>query len=184
MKKVERVTGKVVPYLEDDIDTDKIIPAQYLTSTSRSGFGEALFKRLREEPKFTLNLPIYSGGKVLLVGANFGCGSSREHAVWALQGAGFEAVMAPYFADIFQSNCGKNGLLAIDLTPEVFLILKEHSLLATGDLQIEIDLRREELIIGKDVIGKFKYDSFQRHCLLNGVDELGFLLEKVRGHSV
>jgi 3-isopropylmalate/(R)-2-methylmalate dehydratase small subunit len=160
----------------NDVDTDLIIPAQYLTSTSREGFGENLFRRLRDgDPSFPLNQPRFQGAEILVVGENFGCGSSREHAVWALQGAGFRAIIGKSFADIFSSNSGNNGLLLVQLEEEAIQALLQRA--AEEELQLTVDLEALTVAIVGDRGGawSFHYDPFRRHCLLNGLDTLDYL---------
>jgi 3-isopropylmalate/(R)-2-methylmalate dehydratase small subunit len=165
----------------DNIDTDQIIPARYLKATSKQGMGEALFADWRynadgtPKPGFILNKPESTGAKILLAGKNFGCGSSREHAAWALTGFGFRAVISTFFADIFRSNALKNGLLPIAVTP------KEHQVLFTlaaespeAEVYVDLNLQTVDLPGGKRIT--FPIDPFSKTCLLNGVDELGYLL--------
>lgn len=174
MDPLTQVKGKIVPLPIKDVDTDMIIPAQYLTSISREGFGEFLFKRLKDsDPSFPFNLPRYQGAPILVAGSNFGCGSSREHAVWALKDAGIKAVIAPSFADIFFNNSAKNGLLLVTAPTEFVDDLLVRA--ATEDIILEVDLetqviRREETSI------PFSYDSFRRYCIMNGLDDLEYVL--------
>lgn len=167
-----------------DVDTDMIIPAQYLTSISRDGFGENLFVRLRQNnPEFFMNQPRFSEAQILVADSNFGCGSSREHAVWALLGAGIRVVIAPSFADIFTSNSAKNGLLLVTLehaTVNQILHTATH-----GECVLHVDLAAQEVTYlssgahgSSDTEGSpwsFHYDPYQKHCLLNGLDDLDFL---------
>jgi 3-isopropylmalate/(R)-2-methylmalate dehydratase small subunit len=164
------LTSKTVVIPQADIDTDQIIPARYLTSTSREGFGPHLFADWRLDPRFVLNKPEAAGAQVLVAGANFGCGSSREHAPWALTGYGFRAVVSSSIADIFRSNSVKNGLLPVIVDPDSHRFLLEHP----GD-EVTIDLREQTLRFAGRVV-RFPIDPFSRHCLLEGMDELGFLL--------
>lgn len=175
-------TSRVVPLLVNDIDTDQIIPARFLKGTDKLGLGENLFADWRYSadgtPKadFVLNKPEHKGATILLAGANFGCGSSREHAPWALTAFGFRAVISTSFADIFRSNALKNGLLPIQVNhstqSELIEILKQ-----SPDAQLIVDLSTQTLTFpdGRTVV--FPVDSFAKHCLLNGVDELGYLLQ-------
>jgi 3-isopropylmalate/(R)-2-methylmalate dehydratase small subunit len=167
-------TTAVLP--QADIDTDQIIPARYLTSTSREGFGKFLFADWRLDPQgnprpeFPLNKPEAKGAQVLVAGENFGCGSSREHAPWALTDFGFRAVVSLSIADIFRSNAVKNGLLPVIVDPPSHRFLLDHP-----GLEVTIDLRQQTLLFdGRQV--RFPIDPFSRHCLLEGLDELGFLL--------
>ena len=159
-----------------DIDTDLIIPAEFLTSTARGGYGANLFRRLRDiGDDFPLNRPELAGASILVADDNFGCGSSREHAVWALKEAGFSAVIAKSFADIFRSNSSKNGLVLITLpTPQVNFLLEQTT---QPGCVLEVNLETEEVICPDNTRFEFKYDPFIRHCLLNGIDELDFILE-------
>lgn len=175
MEKFTKISALSAPLPQKDVDTDLIIPAQYLTSTSRSGYGENLFRRIREEQRdFFLNLPKYQGAKILIVGENFGCGSSREHAVWALLGAGFTAIVGTSFADIFSGNSAKNGLLLISLTKDEAnqLMLRAEQ----EELVLSIDLYQQSVITNDGLQYKFNYDPFRKSCLLNGQDDLDYLL--------
>jgi 3-isopropylmalate/(R)-2-methylmalate dehydratase small subunit len=181
---IRRIEGKVAPLPIDDVDTDQIIPASYLKVTDKSGLAEGLFANWRAEgarpgaQPFVLARPERRGATILLAGHNFGCGSSREHAPWALQGAGFRAVVSTRFADIFRSNALKNGLLAIeiDAAPHAELMARA---LADPELRVTVDLeqQRVELPDGNNV--PFQIDPFARTCLLQGVDQLGYLLEQL-----
>lgn len=180
MEKFVSHKGLAVSLAIKDIDTDLIIPAEFLTSTTRGGYGANLFRRLRDnQSDFFLNRPEFVGASVLVADNNFGCGSSREHAVWALKEAGFKAVIAKSFADIFRSNSSKNGLVLITLaTEQVNFLLKQAS--QPGYL-IEVNLETEQVVCPDSTIFSFNYDPFVRHCLLNGVDELDFILESKDG---
>jgi 3-isopropylmalate/(R)-2-methylmalate dehydratase small subunit len=166
VKAVRRVEGRVAVLDRPDVDTDQIIPKQFLKRIERTGFGEFLFYDWAQDPDFELNRPEAAGAKILLTGANFGCGSSREHAAWALQDRGFEAVVAPSFGDIFRTNCLKIGLLPVVLPQE-----QVKELIANGG-ELAIDL--EELTIGPY---SFEFDSFERHCLLEGLDDIARTLQ-------
>jgi len=166
----------------NDIDTDQIIPARYLKVTDKNGLGAACFSDWRYEadgqtpkPDFPLNKPEYKGAGVLIGGHNFGCGSSREHAPWALLGAGFKAVVSTYFADIFKGNALKNGLLPVIVDEETH---KQLISLAEEDptAQVTVDLEKQQLILPDGRGVTFPIDGFSRYCLLNGVDQLGFIL--------
>lgn len=175
MEKFTYIKSKVAPLAMNDVDTDLIIPAQYLTSISRKGYGENLFRRLRDEREdFVLNQSKFSGAQILIAGDNFGCGSSREHAVWAILGYGFKVVIAESFADIFAGNSAKNGLLLIALgAQQVARIQKEA---AAGDYLLEIDLEAQEVTEPDGKKTKFTYDPFRKHCLLNGLDDLDYII--------
>jgi 3-isopropylmalate/(R)-2-methylmalate dehydratase small subunit len=166
-------TGKVAPLDRANIDTDQIIPKQFLKRIERTGFGEFLFHDWRREPSFPLNH--YPGASILVAGKNFGCGSSREHAVWALEDFGFRTVIAPSFADIFSNNCGKNGVLAVVLSEaEVAEILRRAQ--APG-YSLTIDLEQKKVSDAQGFSASFAMDEFTRHCLLNGLDDIGLTLQ-------
>lgn len=181
MTQFQKFTSRVVPLLINDIDTDQIIPARFLKATDKLNMGKNLFADWRYLPDgspnkdFVLNKPENSGAQILLAGDNFGCGSSREHALWALSGFGFRAIMSTSFADIFRSNALKNSLLPIVVEPQVHaeLITLVND---TPDASLTVDLPSQvvQLPNGKNI--SFPIDSFSKTCLLNGVDELGYLL--------
>jgi 3-isopropylmalate/(R)-2-methylmalate dehydratase small subunit len=181
MEAIKRVQGRVAPLPINDIDTDQIIPARYLKVTDKNGLGAACFSDWRynadgsPKPEFVLNMPEYTGARVLVGGHNFGCGSSREHAPWALMGAGFGAVVSTYFADIFRSNSLKNGLLPIivdaDTHQQLISLAQEDP-----NTQVMIDLEAQTLTLPDGRSVTFPIDGFSKHCLLNGVDQLGYLL--------
>jgi 3-isopropylmalate/(R)-2-methylmalate dehydratase small subunit len=181
MEPVKTFTGKVVAVPVNDIDTDQIIPARYLKVTDKAGLGQALFSDWRYEadgspkPDFVLNQPQHQGASVLIGGHNFGCGSSREHAPWALMGAGFKAVISTYFADIFRNNSLKNGLLPIVVDEETHRQLLS---LAQEDpeTRVTVDLESQTVTLPDGRAVTFPIDGFSKHCLLNGVDQLGYLL--------
>jgi len=180
MKPFTEHTGKVAPLYRSNIDTDQIIPKQFLKRIEKTGFGEFLFNDWRRsadgkpDPNFPLNDPHYSGASILVAGKNFGCGSSREHAPWALQGAGFKAVISTYFADIFKGNSLKNGLLPIVVDQETYYQLV--SLFEEDPTtSVTVDLVNQKLTLpGGQQVG-FPIDPFAKHCLTNGLDQLGFL---------
>jgi 3-isopropylmalate/(R)-2-methylmalate dehydratase small subunit len=180
MEPIQRFTSRVVVLPIDNIDTDQIIPARFLKVTDKAGLGESLFAdwRYREDgsPKedFILNDPSSKGAQVLFAGDNFGCGSSREHAPWALVGYGFRAVISTFFADIFQNNALKNGLLPLVVSKEVHTTL-QRQLEADPDAVVTVDLAEQELTLPNDDKVIFPIDRFAKHCLLNGLDQLGFL---------
>src|SRR5271170_7061995 len=168
MERFTALTSKVIPLPIKDVDTDMIIPAQFLTSISRDGYGQNLFRRLRDnDPEFPFNQSRYSGAEILVADDNFGCGSSREHAVWALQGAGIKAVIAKSFADIFSSNSGKNGLLLAAVEPGAAKRLL--SLAADGNLELTVDLKTQTVTGPNGLRAEFPYDGFRKHCLQNGL---------------
>ncbi len=192
MQAFTQLTGIAVPLDRANVDTDMIIPKQFLKSIKRSGFGPNLFDELRyldegqpdqdstQRPinhDFVLNYPRYQGAKILLARQNFGCGSSREHAPWALLDFGLSCVIAPSFADIFYNNCFKNGILPITLLDEQMDQLFED---AQGQLGFELTVDLEAGLITGGSAGDiaFTVDSFRRHCLLHGLDDIGLTLEK------
>jgi len=174
--------GKVAPLDRANVDTDQIIPKQFLKRIERTGFGEFLFydwRRAKDgsfEPWFPLNRPQYAGASILVAGKNFGCGSSREHAVWALEDFGFRAVIAPSFADIFANNCVKNGVLAVVLAEkEVSEIIRRAA--ETPEYKIMIDLEQCTVRDDRGFSAEFPIDEFTRYCLLNGLDDIGLTLQ-------
>jgi len=173
-------TSRLVPLLANDIDTDQIIPARFLKATDKLGLGEHLFADWRylsdgsPDPDFVLNKPEHAGARILLTGVNFGCGSSREHAAWALTAFGFQAVLSTSFADIFKNNALNNGLLPIQLDESAYSGLLK-SVNRSSDIQITVDLEREKVTFPDGTTHKFPIDGFSRHCILNGIDELGYL---------
>jgi 3-isopropylmalate/(R)-2-methylmalate dehydratase small subunit len=177
MPAVKTIRARTVVLPVTNIDTDQIIPARFLTATSKAGFGKHLFADWRYDaagnpkPDFVLNQPQAAGARILVAGRNLGCGSSREHAPWALQDFGFDAVVSTEFADIFRTNCLKNGLLPL-LVDE-----KTHAwLLANPGAGLDIDIASTTLTLPDGTAVKFPLEGFAKYCLLNGVDELGFLL--------
>ena len=184
MEKFTTLTGVAAPMNMINIDTDMIIPKQYLTTVGRTGLGKALFFEMRynddgsENPDFVLNQPAYRNATILVAGDNFGCGSSREHAPWALLDFGIRCVIATSFADIFYNNCFKNGILPIKLPPEdVAKLMDDAERGANATLTIDLEVQE---IRGPDggVIG-FDVDPFRKHCLLNGLDDIGLTLNKI-----
>jgi len=182
MKPFRKHKGKVAQLHRHNIDTDQIIPKQFLKRIERTGFGEFLFydwRRTKDgahDPSFSLNHPRYKGASVLVAGKNFGCGSSREHAVWALEDFGFRAVIASSFADIFANNCVKNGVLTVVLTEaeveEIVRRTAEHN-----DYHLAIDLEQRQVHDDHGFAATFEIDEFTRHCLLEGLDDIGLTLK-------
>src|ERR1700716_1591200 len=170
---VSRVSGRMVPIDRADVDTDQIIPKQFLKRIERTGFGPFLFFDWRAGGDFVLDKPEYQGASVLVTGANFGCGSSREHAPWALRDFGFKAIIAPTFADIFRANCYKTGILAVTLPERQVRHLMD---LASEDpaAEVTVDLEKEE-VRGEGFTYKFEVDPFSRDCMLRGLDEIGLV---------
>lgn len=192
MRKFKTITGLVLPLDRANVDTDAIIPKQFLKSIKRSGFGPNLFDEWRYldhgesgqdnsarpiNPDFILNSPRYAGAEILLAGANFGCGSSREHAPWAIEDYGIRAIIAPSFADIFYNNCFKNGLLPIVLKEKqvdgLFQALDD-----TEGYSLIIDLENQTVGLPDGVEWPFEVDSFKKKCLLEGLDDIGLTLQK------
>jgi 3-isopropylmalate/(R)-2-methylmalate dehydratase small subunit len=173
MEPVVKVGGRMAPLDRADVDTDQIIPKQFLKRIERTGYGPFLFYDWRQQPDFFLNQAQFDGAAVLVAGANFGCGSSREHAPWAIRDAGFRAVIAPSFGDIFRANAFKTGILAVGL-PESqvrhLIDLSSEDPTAT----IEIDVRTQQ-VRGEGFAYRFELDPFIKNCLLNGLDEIGLV---------
>lgn len=175
------ISGACLPLGLDNVDTDQVIPARFLKGTSRQGLGQHLFNDLRYEAdgapnlNFVLNDPQYAHAKVLVAGQNFGCGSSREHAPWALKDYGFEAVLAVGFADIFKNNALKNGLLPIAL-PETVVLGWLAAVKATPSLRASIDLAAQTVVLEGQGTYSFEISPFYKRCLLGGVDEIGYTL--------
>ena len=184
MNKFETITGVAAPLPLINVDTDMIIPKQFLKTIKRSGLGVNLFDEMRyrddgsEDPDFVLNKPAYRNAQIIVAGDNFGCGSSREHAPWALLDFGIRAVIAPSYADIFYNNCFKNGILPIVLPPEQVDALMEDA--KNGEnARITVDLENQTVTGTDGTAYAFEVDSFKKHCLLNGLDDIGLTMEKV-----
>ncbi len=176
MEKFETVKGKAIPLNRADVDTDQIIPAQYLKRIERTGFGQFAFETWRKDPDFVVNNPAYAGAAVLLAGPNFGCGSSREHAPWALQDMGLKVIVAPSFADIFRNNCAKIGLLTVVLPQKDIdhLIARAEEL---PNAEIVVDLESQTVATADGAFTRsFDIDQNVRHNLLNGLDDIGLTL--------
>ena len=174
MEPVTRVEGKALPLGYSDVDTDQIVPSDALKRIERTGFGQFLFQEWREDPDFVMNRTEHVGAKVLLAGENFGSGSSREHAPWAIQDYGFSAVVAPSFADIFKNNCAKIGLLAVEL-PEASVKKLLEETRKDPEAEITVDLE-SRTVTGPGVEETFDMDDFTRHRLLNGLDDISLTL--------
>jgi len=175
-------TGKVAPLNRANVDTDQIIPKQFLKRIEKTGFGEFLFYDWRRtadgqpDPSFPLNQPRYAGASILATDKNFGCGSSREHAVWALENAGFRAVIAPSFADIFANNCVQNGVLAVVLAEgEVGEIIRRAQ--EMPEYRVTVDLEQKKVRDDHGFSASFQLDDFVRHRLLEGLDDIGLTLQ-------
>ena len=182
MEKFTKLTGPAAPLPMANVDTDKIIPARFLKTIKRTGLKEGLFYELRwdEDGKskdFVLDQPTYQNAKILVSGDNFGCGSSREHAPWALLDFGIRCIIASDFADIFYNNCFKNGILPIKLPQEQVDLLMEDSEKGANAI-MTVDLQAQEITRPDGEKIPFKIDSFRRHCLLNGLDDIGLTLQK------
>jgi 3-isopropylmalate/(R)-2-methylmalate dehydratase small subunit len=164
-----------------NIDTDMIIPKQFLKTIKRTGLGKSLFYEMRYDENgnliknFTLNNEPYNKSKILLAGKNFGCGSSREHAPWALSDFGIKCIISSSFADIFYNNCFKNGILPIKTSEQIIIELSEYS---KRKEEVEVDLQKQEIKFGNKVV-KFEVDSFKKKCLIEGLDDIGLSMEKI-----
>ncbi|WP_142849619.1 3-isopropylmalate dehydratase small subunit [Telmatospirillum sp. J64-1] len=183
MEKFNKLTGVAAPLPIINVDTDMIIPKQFLKTIKRTGLGKNLFDEMRyddkgnEVPDFVLNKPAYRNAKILVAGDNFGCGSSREHAPWAILDFGIRCVIAPSFADIFYNNCFKNGILPIKLPQDVVdQLMKDAENGANATMTI--DLEKQEITRPDGGVVAFEVDPFRKHCLLNGLDDIGLTLQK------
>jgi 3-isopropylmalate/(R)-2-methylmalate dehydratase small subunit len=182
MEKFVRHTGRAVPLDRANVDTDQIIPKQFLTRIERTGYGQFLFYDWRFDsngeanPDFILNDPLYAGASVLIAGANFGCGSSREHAPWSLTDYGFRVVIAPSFADIFYNNSLKNGLLPISLSDRQVKELISRSS-ADPNYSLEIDLEAQTVTDNDGFSANFEIDLFRKRCMIEGLDDIGLTLQ-------
>jgi len=185
MQPINILTSTAAPLDRPNVDTDQIIPKQFLKRIERTGYGEFLFfdwRRIQEGPQtgqpdetFVLNNPAYKGAKILIAGKNFGCGSSREHAAWALDDFGFKVVIAPSFADIFYSNAGKNGMILVRLSEADVQTLLDRST-KNPDHKITINLEAQTIVDDQGFSAKFEIDPFRKYCLLNGFDDIGLTL--------
>ena len=175
MNALKQVTGRVAVLDRPDVDTDQIIPKQFLKRIERSGYGEFLFYDWRKDPAFELNRPEYAGAAILLAGRNFGCGSSREHAAWALEDYGFRIVLAPSYADIFWSNATKTGIAPIALGEPELARIKEAVADENG---LTVDLEALEITHPAGLRIAFELDEFVRHMLVNGLDDIGLTLKR------
>ncbi len=178
MEPVTQVVGKGVPLRRSDVDTDQIIPAVWLKRVERTGFGNGLFSAWREDPDFVLNRPEYRQGSILIAGPNFGCGSSREHAVWALEESGFYAVISSGFADIFRANSLKNGLLPVQIPEETVQAITQA---VEDDPAVVITIDVDERVVrvpALDIVVPFPLDDFARYRLMNGLDDIGLTMQR------
>ncbi len=184
MQKFTTLTSTMLPLPAENVDTDQIIPARFLKVTDKAGLGDNLFADWRyaedgtPHPDFVLNEPTYAGAKILVAGDNFGCGSSREHAPWALQGYGFQAIVSTRFADIFRNNALKNGLLPVEVDKatlqQLFSLIQEEA-----ETAVTIDLAAQKLVLPDGRGVDFPIDGFAKACLLQGVDQFGYLLQQM-----
>ena len=183
MDKFTTLQGIAAPFPMVNVDTDRIIPARFLKTIEKTGLGKSLFNELRynedgsEKPDFILNKPAYRETKVLVAGDNFGCGSSREHAPWALVDFGIRCVIAPSFADIFNNNASKNGMLLIALPQETVDKLMEDAEKG-GNARLSVDLEKQQIVRPDGETIDFDIDPFKKHCLLNGLDDIALTLQK------
>ena len=183
MQKFTSLTGVAAPLPMINVDTDMIIPKLHLKTIKRTGLGKALFEEMRyttdgkEKPDFVLNKPAYRKAQILVAGDNFGCGSSREHAPWALLDFGIRCVISTSFADIFYNNCFKNGILPVTVSPEDLEKLMDDASRG-ANATISVDLEAKEIRGPDGGVVKFDLDEFKRHCLLNGLDDIGLTMEK------
>jgi 3-isopropylmalate/(R)-2-methylmalate dehydratase small subunit len=184
MEKFDKLSGVAAPMPLVNIDTDMIIPKQFLKTIKRSGLGVNLFDEMRygddgqELPDFVLNKPAYRDAQIIVAGENFGCGSSREHAPWALLDFGIRCVISTSFADIFYNNCFKNGILPVALPAEQVDVLMTEAEKG-ANARIEVDLGAQTVTTSDGVAFSFDVDSFKKHCLMNGLDDIGLTMEKV-----
>jgi 3-isopropylmalate/(R)-2-methylmalate dehydratase small subunit len=184
MAPITRFEARAVPIDQANVDTDQITPARYLQKPRSAPFGDYLFRDLRfdadgaEKPDFVLNQPAYRGAQIVVAEENFGCGSSREHAVWALHDYGIRAVIAPSLGDIFASNAAKNGLLTVVLPGRVVKDMIE-ALKAEPNLEVAVDLEAQTVSLPNGPAHRFEIDPYRKHLLLNGLDELGFTLGQI-----
>ena len=185
MEKFTRLTGIAAPLPLINVDTDMIIPKQFLKTIKRSGLGVNLFDEMRynddgsEKPDFVLNKPAYRNAQIIVAGENFGCGSSREHAPWALLDFGIRCVISTSFADIFYNNCFKNGILPIVLPAEQVAVLMEDAEKGQN-ARISIDLESQQITAADGEVFHFEIDAFKKHCLMNGLDDIGLTLGKAK----
>ena len=184
MKKFTILDSTVIPFPMINVDTDMIIPKQFLKTIKRTGLGKSLFYDLRYDEKgklkkdFLLNKKVYKKRQILITGENFGCGSSREHAPWALLDFGISCIIAPSYADIFYNNCFKNGILPVKLSnKETDALLQKTT--NNPAMKFKIDLKSQSIRIENNEIIKFEIDQFRKHCLLNGLDDIALTMEKV-----
>ncbi len=178
MEKFETVKGRAIPMNRADVDTDQIISKEFLKRIERTGFGPFAFDEWKKDPNFVLNNPEYAGAPIMLTGPNFGCGSSREHAPWALEDMGLKAIIAPSFADIFRNNCAKTGLLTVVLPQKDI----EHLIARSEELpgsELVVDLVTQTVSTADGAFSRtFEIDPFVKHCLLEGLDDIGLTMRE------
>ncbi|MDP9352960.1 MAG: 3-isopropylmalate dehydratase small subunit [Chloroflexota bacterium] len=179
MEAVRVISGRIAPLDRGNVDTDQIMPKQFLKRIERSGFGPFTFYSWRQEPEFVLNRPEYQDARILVTGENFGCGSSREHAPWGLQDMGFQAIVAPSFGDIFRNNSAKIGLLCVELPLDAVRKLMTLALERPGS-EGRVDLEAQT-VQAEGLVARFEIDEFTRYRLLNGLDDIGLTLQHVEG---
>ena len=172
MDPIAQISGRAIPFGAKNVDTDLIIPAEWLKTITRQGMGQGAFETLRREPDNVFDDPRYAGAPILIAGDNFGCGSSREHAAWALRDLGIRVVIAPSFSDIFSGNAFKNGILTVVLPQDAIDRLME----VAEDGELFVDLEEQTVTTDRQDRWEFDIDPFRRHCLLNGLDEIGLTL--------
>lgn len=177
MKKFEPVKGRAIPLNRSDVDTDQIISKEFLKRIERTGFGPFAFDDWKKDPDFVLNNPNFDGAPLMVTGPNFGCGSSREHAPWALEDLGLKAIISPSFADIFRNNCAKIGLLTVELSQADcdYLIARSEEL-NSAELVVDLETQTVSTADG-NWTRSFEIDPFVKHCLLNGLDEVGLTMQ-------
>jgi 3-isopropylmalate/(R)-2-methylmalate dehydratase small subunit len=175
MRELRRVTGNVAVLDRADVDTDQIIPKQFLKRIERTGYGEFLFFDWMKQPDFELRRPEYEGATILVAGRNFGCGSSREHAAWALQDYGFDAILAPSFGDIFRTNCLKIGVATIALDVDELERIKDA---VAGSNELTVDIEAQEIAHPGGLRVPVHFDPFERECLLHGLDDIARTLQR------
>ncbi|HEY4669355.1 MAG TPA: 3-isopropylmalate dehydratase small subunit [Tepidiformaceae bacterium] len=178
MEKFSTVKGRAIPLNRADVDTDQIISKEFLKRIDRTGFGPFAFDEWRKDPDFVLNNPAYAGAPIMVTGPNFGCGSSREHAPWALEDLGLRAIIAPSFADIFRNNCAKIGLLTVTLRQQdIDHLIARSEELPSSELVVDLETQTVSTADGS-FTRRFEIDPFVKHCLLEGLDDIGLTMQE------
>ena len=178
MEKFSTVKGRAIPLNRADVDTDQIISKEFLKRIDRTGFGPFAFDEWRKDPDFVLNNPAYAGAPIMVTGPNFGCGSSREHAPWALEDLGLRAIIAPSFADIFRNNCAKIGLLTVTLRQQdIDHLIARSEELPASELVVDLETQTVSTADGS-FTRRFEIDPFVKHCLLEGLDDIGLTMQE------